>query len=184
MARASPMSSGRWIWRRTSSPRISGWRNGTARKIAPSPLARPRSRIRAGVRTGNGSPFFPAATDENENDQLWILSSAGGEAEKLTTEKGSVDDFAWAPDSKRIVLVVQRPRPARPGSEGEGKKNRPADRDRSLPVQAGHRRLPDEPLVAPQTARPRNAQARCPNEWPARRQSCPPGRPTESRSPL
>ena len=31
--------------------------------------------------------------------QLWILSTGGGEAERLTQEKGSVDDFVWSPDS-------------------------------------------------------------------------------------
>ena len=39
---------------------------------------------------GKWIAFLSSRTDENENDQLWILSSAGGEAEQLTSEKGSV----------------------------------------------------------------------------------------------
>ena len=81
--------------------------------------------IRAGVRTASGSPSFPSRQDENENDQLWILSSAGGEAEQLTREKGSVDDFAWAPDSKRIVLVVHDPDPREPEAKEKEKKTVP-----------------------------------------------------------
>src|SRR5690348_8610534 len=51
---------------------------------------------------GKWIAFLSGRGDEHDNDQLWILSSAGGEAEQLTHEKGSVDDFAWAPDSKRL----------------------------------------------------------------------------------
>src|SRR5712691_10607029 len=35
---------------------------------------------------GKWIAFLSSRTDENENDQLWILSSAGGEAEQLTKE--------------------------------------------------------------------------------------------------
>ena len=74
---------------------------------------------------GSGSPFFPARNEENENDQLWILSSAGGEAEQLTKEKGNVDDFAWSPDSRRIVLVVHDPDPRDPEAKEKEKKTVP-----------------------------------------------------------
>ena len=50
--------------------------------------------------------FLSGREDENEIDQLWIMPSNGGEAEKFTDLKGNVDDFAWSPDSKRLVLVV------------------------------------------------------------------------------
>src|SRR5450755_1475403 len=38
---------------------------------------------------GKWLAFLSSRTDEKDNDQLWILSSAGGEAEQLTKEKGS-----------------------------------------------------------------------------------------------
>lgn len=74
---------------------------------------------------GKWLAFLSSRGDEKENDQLWILSSAGGEAEQLTKEKGSVDDFAWAPDSKRIVLVVHDPDPRDPETKEKEKKTVP-----------------------------------------------------------
>ncbi len=74
---------------------------------------------------GKWIAFLSSRTDETENDQLWILSRAGGEAEKLTTEKGSVDDFAWSPDSKQIVLVVHDPDPREPEAKEKEKKTVP-----------------------------------------------------------
>ena len=74
---------------------------------------------------GKWLAFLSSREDENENDQLWVLSSAGGEAERLTQEKGSVDDFAWSPDSKRIVLVVHDPDPREPEAKEKEKKTVP-----------------------------------------------------------
>lgn len=55
--------------------------------------------------------FLSERGDENEVSQLWLLPRAGGEAEKITDVKGGVEDFDWAPDSKRLVLVVHDPDP-------------------------------------------------------------------------
>src|SRR5450432_3150594 len=74
---------------------------------------------------GKWIAFLSGREDESENDQLWILSSAGGEAERLTKEKGSVDDFAWSPDSKRIVLVIHDPDPREPEAKEKEKKTVP-----------------------------------------------------------
>src|ERR1041385_1530101 len=74
---------------------------------------------------GKWIAFLSGRNDENENDQLWILPVAGGEAEQLTKEKGSVDDFAWAPDSKRLVLVVHDPDPRDPQAKEKEKKTVP-----------------------------------------------------------
>ena len=51
--------------------------------------------------------------------QLWLLNRAGGEAEKLTDVKGGISDFAWSPDSSRLVLVVNDPDPAEAEAEGD-----------------------------------------------------------------
>ena len=48
--------------------------------------------------------------------QVWLLNRLGGEAQPLTETVQDVKDFAWSPDSKRIVLVLQDPVPGRPGS--------------------------------------------------------------------
>lgn len=74
---------------------------------------------------GKWLAFLSGRSDDDENDQLWILPTAGGEAEQLTKEKGSVDDFAWSPDSKRIVLVVHDPDPREPEAKEKEKKTIP-----------------------------------------------------------
>ena len=74
---------------------------------------------------GKWIAFLSGREDENEVDQLWILSSGGGEAQKFTDLKGNVDDFAWSPDSKRIVLVVHDPDPREPEKKEKEKKTVP-----------------------------------------------------------
>src|SRR5262249_43687129 len=53
--------------------------------------------------------FLTARGDEDEKKkgaQVWLLDRRGGEAQKLTDIKGGVSDFAWSPDSARLVLAV------------------------------------------------------------------------------
>jgi dipeptidyl aminopeptidase/acylaminoacyl peptidase len=66
--------------------------------------------------------------DEKKNKkkgaQVWLLNRAGGEAEKLTDIEGDIDDCAWSPDSKRLVLVVDDPDPAADPEKMEGWKRK------------------------------------------------------------
>src|SRR6266850_942066 len=39
--------------------------------------------------------------------QVWLLSLRGGEAQRLTDTSQDVDDFAWSPDGRRLVLVLR-----------------------------------------------------------------------------
>ena len=50
--------------------------------------------------------FLSGRTDDNENDQLWLLDRAGGEAKKLTDFKGGILDYTWSPDGKKLALIV------------------------------------------------------------------------------
>jgi dipeptidyl aminopeptidase/acylaminoacyl peptidase len=43
--------------------------------------------------------------------QVYLLNRQGGEAEKITDTVQDVKSFGWAPDSKRMVLVLQDPKP-------------------------------------------------------------------------
>src|SRR3989442_2569302 len=43
---------------------------------------------------------------EDEHAQLWLLNRAGGEGRKTTAFKGDVEDYVWAPDGKRLAVVV------------------------------------------------------------------------------
>ncbi len=74
---------------------------------------------------GKWIAFLSSRADENENDQLWILPLAGGEAERFTETKSGVEDFAWAPDSKRVALVIKDPDPRDPAAKEKEKKTVP-----------------------------------------------------------
>ncbi len=49
---------------------------------------------------------FLSARGEGKT-QVWLLDRRGGEAERLTDTPQDVEDFAWAPDSRRLVLVLR-----------------------------------------------------------------------------
>ncbi len=49
--------------------------------------------------------FFSARAGGKQ--QLWMLNRLGGEAQRVTEAAQGVDDFAWAPDSRRVLLVLR-----------------------------------------------------------------------------
>lgn len=51
--------------------------------------------------------FLSSRGDPHDSDQLWLLSTEGGEAHKLTSIRDGVDDYAWSPDGKRVVLALR-----------------------------------------------------------------------------
>ena len=57
-----------------------------------------------------------------KGNQVWLLDRNGGEAVQLTDVKGRVQSHEWAPDSKRLALVVGDPDPdaADAPAAGEG----------------------------------------------------------------
>src|SRR6185436_2708764 len=73
--------------------------------------------------------FLTARGDEaqkKEGAQVWLLNRAGGEVQPLTQIKGGVSDFAWSPDSKSLVLVVDDPDPNDETEKKEGWKRKTA----------------------------------------------------------
>jgi dipeptidyl aminopeptidase/acylaminoacyl peptidase len=56
--------------------------------------------------------------------QVWLLNRLGGEAVKLTDVTQGVNDFEWSPDSSRLVLTIQDPKPEE--AEAEKDKDKPA----------------------------------------------------------
>jgi dipeptidyl aminopeptidase/acylaminoacyl peptidase len=49
---------------------------------------------------------FLSGRQEGKGAQVWLLDRRGGEAQRITQIRGGVSEFAWSPDSKRLVLVV------------------------------------------------------------------------------
>jgi dipeptidyl aminopeptidase/acylaminoacyl peptidase len=50
-------------------------------------------------------------SDRSDKTQVWVLPAAGGEAFRITDVKQGVEGFTWAPDSRRLALVIQDPDP-------------------------------------------------------------------------
>jgi dipeptidyl aminopeptidase/acylaminoacyl peptidase len=54
---------------------------------------------------GNYLAFLSARSGGKQ--QVWLLNRLGGEAQRLTDTPQDVSDFAWSPDSRRLVLVLR-----------------------------------------------------------------------------
>src|ERR1700742_3398662 len=42
---------------------------------------------------------------------VWLLGRRGGEGKRLTEIKGGINDYAWSPDSKKLLLTMTDPDP-------------------------------------------------------------------------
>jgi dipeptidyl aminopeptidase/acylaminoacyl peptidase len=68
---------------------------------------------------GRHLSFTSERPGKAKGEQVWLLDRAGGEAFQLTEVKGRLQGYEWAPDSKRLALVVRDPDPDAP-EEGAG----------------------------------------------------------------
>ena len=50
-------------------------------------------------------------TAKPTGSQLWLLDRRGGEGRRLTDRKGGISDYAWSPDSKKLLLTMTDPDP-------------------------------------------------------------------------
>lgn len=62
---------------------------------------------------------FLSDRGEEETTQVWRMPADGGEAEMVTSFKGGVNEFSWAPDSQRLALIVADD-PAEPAKLPDG----------------------------------------------------------------
>jgi dipeptidyl aminopeptidase/acylaminoacyl peptidase len=72
--------------------------------------------------------FLSDRDNEKETTQIWLLDRSGGEAERLTDFPGDVEDYAWAPDGRRLAVVASDPEP-----EAESKKDAKDDDEEKTP---------------------------------------------------
>jgi dipeptidyl aminopeptidase/acylaminoacyl peptidase len=79
---------------------------------------------------------FLSTRDTNRESaaQLFVLSMAGGDAEKVLDRSEGVNAFRWSPDGSRIALLMQEPKPE-PQQKREKEKDdgHVADKDTRLP---------------------------------------------------
>jgi dipeptidyl aminopeptidase/acylaminoacyl peptidase len=65
---------------------------------------------------------FVSSRQGAKGGQVWLLNiGIGGEAEKITDLKGGVSSVAWAPDGKRLALIVNDPDSAADSSSAKPK---------------------------------------------------------------
>lgn len=53
-------------------------------------------------------------SDRDKKKGLWIIDAGGGEARPLITEKGSLGEYIWSPDSQKIAYTFRLPDPPMP----------------------------------------------------------------------
>lgn len=44
---------------------------------------------------------------EEEGTQVWVMDRRGGEARKITNIKAEMEDYAWSPDGKKLLLTLR-----------------------------------------------------------------------------
>jgi dipeptidyl aminopeptidase/acylaminoacyl peptidase len=58
-----------------------------------------------------GQPVQPDQdSKEPEGRQIWLISTSGGEAVKLSSHKGAIQSFRWSADGQRIFFISKEPR--------------------------------------------------------------------------
>jgi dipeptidyl aminopeptidase/acylaminoacyl peptidase len=60
---------------------------------------------------GSYLSFTSSRPGKAKGNQIWLLDRKGGEAMQLTEFKGRLQGYEWAPDSKRICVVIGDPDP-------------------------------------------------------------------------
>ncbi|MBA3647435.1 MAG: S9 family peptidase [Chitinophagales bacterium] len=88
----------------TSDIWMSGWDGNTAIQITQT-----KEESEASPRWSPDNKylsFLSSRTDSNEADQLWLLNRGGGEAKKITSFFGGIEEYTWSPDGKKIAIIA------------------------------------------------------------------------------
>ncbi len=49
---------------------------------------------------------FLSSRQDSKGSQVWLMDRRGGEGKKLTDFKDGVNDYAWSPDAKKLLLTI------------------------------------------------------------------------------
>ena len=90
---------------------VASWRDGRERQLTFTPDNESEPRWSP---DGRWLGFLSSRDVDKESAQLWMLNLAGGEAEKLTSFQGSVEDYAISPDGLKVALIVSDPEDDKP----------------------------------------------------------------------
>jgi len=112
--------------RRQSDVWMTSWDGSRTVQLTSSPES---ERAACWSPDGRWLAFLSGRGDPRDAEQLWLLDRAGGEAVRVTQYAGGVSDYAWAPDSRQLVLVV-KDSPPEPVSADSVKRPRPIVIDR------------------------------------------------------
>jgi dipeptidyl aminopeptidase/acylaminoacyl peptidase len=105
---------GRWLVYSVTSDDLA-WDKKVAEVWRVSSEGGPERQLTQGGHASSWAPLyspdgrwiaFLSDRGEDEVTQVWRIPADGGEAEQLTDFKGGVDEFGWAPDSRRLALVA------------------------------------------------------------------------------
>jgi len=74
---------------------------------------------------------------EEGKTQVWLLNRLGGEAARLTDTPQDVEDFAWSPDSRQLVLILRdaSPEELEAAKEKAAKDSAPAEKEKKSKTQ-------------------------------------------------
>ena len=50
---------------------------------------------------------FLSSREGGKSAQLWLLDRRGGEAQRISELKDGIDEYEWAPDSKRMAIIMR-----------------------------------------------------------------------------
>ncbi len=123
---------GRWVAYTVGAPDARKDRANDDISMAPLDGGEPVTLTR-GEKSESSPRFSPDGrwlaflTDrEGDKTQVWLLDRRGGEAFRLTDQKGGVSDLAWSPDGTRLALVATDPDPEEPSEKEKEDEDKPA----------------------------------------------------------
>src|SRR5690625_5181825 len=60
----------------------------------------------SGIQWASNGEYFLFISNRDEKNQVYVMSSEGGEAKQVTTEENGVNQAFFSPDSKKIIYHV------------------------------------------------------------------------------